>query len=101
MIEDKNNSLPLYLFHQGTNYASYEFLGVHAVPGDAPYQYTFRVWAPNADEVRVIGDFCAWTDGWPMTRLPDSGGGRLPSSAPPLWRERTTNMLSVGDGVPL
>ena len=55
--EEKQESLPLYLFHQGTNYASYEFLGVHAASGDAPYQYTFRVWAPNADDVRVIGDF--------------------------------------------
>ena len=64
MIEEREGSLPLYLFHQGTNYASYEFLGVHDAEGDAPYQYTFRVWAPNADEVRVIGDFCAWTDGW-------------------------------------
>lgn len=73
MYEEKQESLPLYLFHQGTNYAAYEFLGVHAAVGDAPYQYTFRVWAPNADDVRVIGDFCAWTGGWPMTRIPDSG----------------------------
>ena len=46
MIEEREGSLPLYLFHQGTNYASYEFLGVHATEGDAPYQYTFRVRNP-------------------------------------------------------
>ncbi|HEX8986456.1 MAG TPA: 1,4-alpha-glucan branching protein GlgB [Rhodocyclaceae bacterium] len=46
----------LYLFGQGTNYQSYRLLGAHPVD-DA---VVFRVWAPNADQVAVIGDFNGW-----------------------------------------
>ncbi|MGM9653494.1 MAG: 1,4-alpha-glucan branching protein GlgB [Eubacteriales bacterium] len=70
-----DTSYPLYLFCQGTNFASYDFLGVHRLPDAVPgmYEYVFRVWAPNADEVWVTGDFCAWSYDWPMTRIADSG----------------------------
>ena len=37
------NSIPLYLFHQGTNAKAYEFLGAH---GNGDGSVTFRVWAP-------------------------------------------------------
>ena len=46
----------LYLFSQGTNYQSYRLLG--ALPDAAGV--TFRVWAPNADQVSVVGDFNRW-----------------------------------------
>ncbi len=46
----------IYYFHQGTNYYAYELLGAHYTI-DAT---TFRVWAPNAKEVSVIGDFNDW-----------------------------------------
>jgi len=73
-ITDPTDSLPLYLFHQGTNYTSYDFMGVHGGRDERGlFVYTFRVWAPNADEVCVTGDFCAWSDGIPMSRLPESG----------------------------
>lgn len=46
----------IYYFHQGTNYYAYELLGAHYEP-----EYTtFRVFAPNAKEVSVIGDFNGW-----------------------------------------
>ena len=46
----------LYLWDQGTYYKSYDRLGAH------PNQQGtwFRVWAPNADHVEVIGDFNDW-----------------------------------------
>ena len=47
-----------YLFHQGTNYKAYEYLGVHKTEAG----YIFRVWAPNAERVCVVGDFNNWND---------------------------------------
>ncbi len=72
---EQADALPLYLFHQGTNYTAYDFLGVHASFNEESglYEYVFRVWAPNADDVRVTGDFCGWSDGWPMLRIYASG----------------------------
>ena len=55
-MQDKN-SIPLYLFHQGTNAKAYEFLGAH---GNGDGSVTFRVWAPNAEWVGVGGDFNGW-----------------------------------------
>lgn len=46
----------IYLFHQGTNYYSYELLGSHLVKGGV----LFRTWAPNAKKVAVVGDFNGW-----------------------------------------
>ncbi len=48
--------LGIYLFHQGTNYYSYELLGCHMINDGA----IFRVWAPNAKRVAVVGDFNNW-----------------------------------------
>ena len=55
-----DNSFPAYLFHQGTNYCSYEYLGVNSIYRNRHYEYTFRVWAPNADKVGLISDFSGW-----------------------------------------
>ncbi len=62
--------LASYLFHQGTNYHAYEYLGPHRV-GD---RFLFRTWAPNADSVWVTGDFCDWNyHAIAMTRVTDGG----------------------------
>ncbi len=64
------DDLAAYLFHQGTNYRSYEYLGAHRIGT----QIIFRVWAPNADSVSVCGDFNAWEpNASPMTKI--TGGG--------------------------
>lgn len=59
-----------YLFHEGRNFHSYDFLG--SFLGDN--ECTFRVWAPNAKEVYVTGDFCEWrpTD-YKMERINQNG----------------------------
>ncbi len=54
------NNLPLYLFHQGTNYTAYEYLGAHFTRKDGDNGVVFRVWAPNAKSVSVVGDFNNW-----------------------------------------
>ena len=68
------DNLPLYLFHQGTNYKSYEFLGAHPCKKGKVQGYVFRVWAPNAAEVSVVGNFNGWDpDANPMELLEKSG----------------------------
>ena len=49
----------LYLFNEGRNYQAYRLLG--AQPSDAGT--IFRVWAPNAGKVSVVGDFNGWRGG--------------------------------------
>ena len=51
--------LPVYLFHDGTNYRAYEFFGVHRLKDNT---FAFRVWAPNAEAVSVVGDFNGWNE---------------------------------------
>lgn len=68
------NQLPIYLFHQGTNYCSYEFLGSHLGENNGSSGVFFRVFAKNADEVSVVGDFNGWQEkAHKMQRLNDSG----------------------------
>lgn len=48
---------PVYLFNEGTNYKSYEVLGVHKYKNG----YRFAVWAPNAKKVSVACGYNDWT----------------------------------------
>ena len=52
-----DNSIPLYLFHQGNNAKTYEFLGSHPAENGGA---VFRVWAPAAASVSLVGDFNSW-----------------------------------------
>ena len=62
----------LYLFHQGTNYHAQEMLGAHFVERDGKRGVRFTVWAPNAKEVSVVGEFNDWnTLADPMSRIGD------------------------------
>ena len=54
------NDFPLYLFYQGKNYEAWKFFGAHAVKKGRGKAFTFRVWAPNAVSVSVVGDFNDW-----------------------------------------
>ncbi len=66
-------SYPSYLFHEGTNYRSYEYLGVNLDISDGIYTYTFRAWAPNAHAVGLISDFSGWEHPVYMTRVTQNG----------------------------
>lgn len=59
-------------FYGGTNSEAYRYLGAHRTRRAGKDGYVFRVWAPNAAYVSVVGDFCAW-NGYdhPMTRNAD------------------------------
>lgn len=63
-----------YLFAQGTHYDIYEKLGAHPSCEDGEEGMFFAVWAPNAKQVYVIGEFNDWNESaTPMTKL-GSGG---------------------------
>ncbi len=55
-----NDSFPLYLFHEGTNYEAYKLLSPHPVKENGVDGWLFSVWAPNAKKVSVVGDFNNW-----------------------------------------
>lgn len=66
----RKNDLAPYYFHQGASEKAYEYLGAHRT-GET---VTFRVWAPNADSVSVVGDFCGWdASRYPMERVTRGG----------------------------
>ncbi len=64
-----------WAFNNGDHTAAYDVLGAH-IDGDG---VVFRVWAPDASAVEVVGDFDGWTGGNPLGPS-DSGiwEGRVP-----------------------
>ncbi|GAB4361925.1 MAG: 1,4-alpha-glucan branching protein GlgB [Deltaproteobacteria bacterium] len=53
----------LYLFNEGNHYRLYEKLGSHFLDREGEEGTLFAVWAPNAAEVSVVGDFNGWRPG--------------------------------------
>ena len=49
-----------YLFNKGNNYELYNQLGAHSTVVDEIAGTVFRVWAPSARRVSVIGNFNFW-----------------------------------------
>ena len=61
-LSDKNiNTVKHSVSH---HYRIYESLGVHKESSS----YVFRVWAPRADKVFLVGDFCNWDDRYRMIK---------------------------------
>ncbi len=52
----------IYLFHQGTLFKSYEIMGSHLCKQKGNKGVRFTVWAPNAEQVSVVGDFNEWNE---------------------------------------
>ncbi|MFD1851729.1 1,4-alpha-glucan branching protein GlgB [Oceanobacillus bengalensis] len=64
----------IYLFHQGTNYHSHQLLGSQFIEIEGKKGFRFVVWAPNALEVQIIGDFNSWDGGnYALERLTKEG----------------------------
>ena len=80
-VTQSDKDLPIYLFHQGTNYRSYKFLGCHY--DSKTRSADFRTWAPNAAAIHLVGDFNDWHDhSIPMERISDGG----------VWAARVENV---------
>ncbi len=63
---------PLHLFHHGENFKTYELMGAHSAVYKKKRGYVFRVWAPRAQSVSVVGDFNDWdASSHPMQRMLD------------------------------
>ena len=53
----------LYLFNEGSHFHLYDKLGAHPVEHEGTAGTYFAVWAPNAEQVSVIGTFNGWENG--------------------------------------
>jgi len=65
----------IYLFKQGRHFHLYQKLGSHPLIVDQQMGTQFAVWAPNAQQVSVIGEFNGWDpNAHPLqSRWDDSG----------------------------
>ena len=67
---EKTIATELQQFHTGDNHRAYAILGCHPETREEQAGYVFRVWAPNARAVSVVGDFNFWNpEDLPMKRL--------------------------------
>lgn len=65
----------LSLFKEGKHYQLYDKLGAHLASETDAQGVHFAVWAPNAEQVSVVGDFNHWDrTANPMGRRPDDSG---------------------------
>lgn len=80
------NSDSLYRFHRGENCESYRTFGAHVASENDKTGVRFALWAPNAREVSIVGDFNNWdseknrmesTNGIWTAFVPDIGEGDI------------------------
>lgn len=76
----KEYEFPIYLFHSGKNYKAYEFFGCHRIEGN---RYVFRVWAPHAKGVSVVGDFNGWNE----------NDNKMTEISPGIWETEIDEVL--------
>ena len=68
----KEYEFPVYLFNKGENCRAYEFFGAHKIKEN---RFAFRVWAPDAVQISVVGDFNDW----------DEHTDRMHQISPGIW----------------
>ena len=60
-------------FKNGTNYHAHDLFGAHETTVRGKNGVAFKVWAPNASAVSVVGDFNGWSESdGKMRRVPDT-----------------------------
>jgi 1,4-alpha-glucan branching enzyme len=75
----------VFWFHEGTHSRLHHKLGAHPGVVDGAWGTHFTVWAPNADEVSLVGDFNYWDAGaHPMRRR--AGGAFFETFAPGIGK---------------
>ena len=69
-IQKDPSDLPIYLFKQGNNCEAYRYFGAHIEQRAGETGVVFRVWAPHATAISVVGDFNSWKPGsHPMRKV--------------------------------
>lgn len=95
MTAPELGDLDLYLIGEGRHHRLWEALGAHPYDGGT----RFAVWAPNAREARLVGDF----NGWDRTTMPMSrraGSGIWELDVPgAVSGSRYKYMIEGADGV--
>ena len=95
-LKPYRRELDEFLFHEGTARHAYDYLGAHAEMGeDGEERVIFRVWAPHAQAVSVVGLADDWKNGIPMIRATANGifilalpGDKIPDGA--VYKYRIT-----------
>ncbi|WP_347156755.1 1,4-alpha-glucan branching protein GlgB [Pontibacter chitinilyticus] len=65
----------MHLFREGRHYTLYEKFGSHPMEHAGKQGVYFAVWAPNAEQVSVIGDFNGWNrESHQLQGRPDGSG---------------------------
>ena len=71
----KDTDFPVFLFHEGNNCEAYKLFSPHPVKVKGKEGWLFRVWAPHALAVSVVGDFNGWNrEANPMKLLEKTDG---------------------------
>jgi 1,4-alpha-glucan branching enzyme len=100
--------MDVYLFKQGNHFRLFENLGSHTMTVEGVRGTLFTLWAPNAAQVSVIGDFNGWsTEAHPLRVREDHSGiweGFIPGLGPgTLYKYHIVsngNQYSVDKGDP-
>ena len=72
-VKKEEGNIPLYLFRSGKNRRAYEYMGLHKAVRDGKECMVARVWAPNAKEVSLVGNFCNWDKAkYPLKKIDDA-----------------------------
>ena len=75
----------IYLFREGSHFRLHEKMGAHVTVEGGKAGAHFAVWAPNAEQVSVMGDFNGWsTADHPLSDRADGSGiweGFVPGAA--------------------
>ncbi|MCF2497039.1 1,4-alpha-glucan branching protein GlgB [Dyadobacter chenhuakuii] len=81
MTDQRSDALPMLsgfdidLFKSGTHYHIYNKLGSHIIERDGVKGTHFAVWAPNAQQVSVVGNFNGWNrESHPLNGRTDGSG---------------------------
>lgn len=64
----------LHLFHEGNLFQSHQLFGAHVMKDSEKVFTRFCLWAPNAVEVRLVGDFNSWNgEGFSLHKVNTEG----------------------------
>lgn len=69
---EKSDQVPVYLFHEGKNFKAYDYFGAHRSEDGSTC--VFRVWAPKAKNVSLVGDFNNWDKNAHVMNRIEKGG---------------------------